>query len=324
MRVTSTIRRQTRSIKASKRHFTFLISKHCLMKVFPNKLSNYSKAALMTAVLQAVCIIILEIVIAAQLVPKISLENKAEPLRGLPVYLAIFIFGQLFQIYFSWDAIANENTIQLFAWVGMNVASFGYSLFQIKDVSQVTNIWQSYSGYFFAICVLLAVFAVISGFLTFKLYCEYGWKVYKKIGADPRMKQMYRTYQIFLMLLKACFFVFVSFSLQFMILVLQVQDVEMYLTIAALICTVIILFVASKALKKENKVLMICFIFLTLLALAYFMFKLVRMYDATQELKYLNVRNYLTFFGIFHLFSCFVTHNRRINHSQCLFMSKKL
>ena len=269
------------------------------MALFKNQLSNYSKAALVMSILQAVCIIALQAVIAISLFPEINLNEKNDPLRGLPVYLAIFILGQIFQIYFSWDAIANENTIQLFAWVGMNIASFGYSLFQIKDANTVTPVWNKYSGIFFAICVLLAIFGVVSGFLAFKLYCEYGWKVYKKIGADPRMKTMYRTYQIFLMLLKACFFVFVSFSLQFMMLVLQSTDAELYLTIVALIATVVILFLASQALKKENKYLMIAFIFTTLLALAYFLFKLVRMYQPEQESKYINVRNYLTFFGTF-------------------------
>eukprot|EP00835_Amoeboradix_gromovi_P003110 NODE_194_length_15414_cov_0.324127.p7 type:complete len:266 gc:universal NODE_194_length_15414_cov_0.324127:1161-1958(+) len=264
------------------------------MKIFKYKLSLYSKLALSMSVIQAICIIILEIIV----VTKLTQTELEENLKGLPVYLAIFIFGQLFQIYFSWDAIANENTIQLFAWVGMNFASFGYSLFQIKDVFS-TKIWSEFYGYFYAICVFLAVSAVVSGFLTFKLYCEYGWKVYKKIGADPRMKTMYRTYQIFLMLLKACFFVFVSFSLQFMILVLKKDDPELYLTILALIVTVIILFMASKALIKENKPMMIGFVFLTVLALIYFLFKLVRMYDPVQAPKYRFVSNYLTFFGIF-------------------------
>ena len=274
------------------------------MDLFKNKLSAYSKVALGIAILQAICIIALEIVIALTLIPLLNQEPLPQDLaslKGLPVYLAIFIFGQIFQIYFSWDAIANENTIQLFAWVAMNVASFGYSLFQIKDVSNVDSVWATYSGLFFAICVLLALFSVASGFLTFKLYCEYGWKVYKKIGADPRMKTMYRTYQIFLMLLKACFFVFVSFSLQFMILVLRAEDPELYLTIVALVITVIILFFASKALKKENRMMMIAFIAATFLALAYFLFKLVRMYQPDQAYKYTYVRNYLTFFGNLNL-----------------------
>ena len=38
------------------------------------------------------------------------------------------------------------------------------------------------------------------------------------------------------------------------------------------------------------------------LALAYFIFKLVRMYEPTQAHKYQNTRNYLTFFGKFFIF----------------------
>jgi len=38
--------------------------------------------------------------------------------------------------------------------------------------------------------VILAIFAVIYGFLAFKLYLEFGWKIYKKIGAAPETRCM--------------------------------------------------------------------------------------------------------------------------------------
>ena len=50
---------------------------------------------------------------------------------------------------------------------------------------------------------------------------------------------MYRAYQIFLMILKLDIFFFLAFSVQFLVLVLDVRDPEFALTIVALVVTVV-------------------------------------------------------------------------------------
>jgi hypothetical protein len=52
-----------------------------------------------------------------------------------------------------------------------------------------------------------------------------GWKIYKKIGADWKMKQMYLHYQIFFMLLKMLLFFFLAFLVRFLVL-LDLSDPE--------------------------------------------------------------------------------------------------
>jgi hypothetical protein len=39
--------------------------------------------------------------------------------------------------------------------------------------------------------VVIAVFQIIFMYLAYKLYIEFGWKIYKKIGADPYMRSIF-------------------------------------------------------------------------------------------------------------------------------------
>ena len=54
------------------------------------------------------------------------------------------------------------------------------SLIPVEDADVLTTI-------LIVIPVVLGVFQVVLSALSFKLYREFGWKIYKKIGADPGM-----------------------------------------------------------------------------------------------------------------------------------------
>jgi cellulose synthase/poly-beta-1,6-N-acetylglucosamine synthase-like glycosyltransferase len=85
---------------------------------------------------------------------------------------------------------------------------------------------------------------------------------------------------------------------QFLVIVTGFTDSEYGLTIAAIPITVVILFMAAFWTRRENVFGMIITIFLFFCGLAYFIFKLARMYQKGHEANYMPVRKNLTSFAV--------------------------
>ena len=92
-------------------------------------------------------------------------------------------------------------------------------------------------------------------------------------------------------------------------------DAEFGLTIAAIPVTVLILFMAAFWTRRENKIGMVAIIFLYFCAMAYFIFKLARMYQPSRKDDYLPVRKSLTSFAVITIVLIVLTI---INASVCM------
>ncbi len=156
------------------------------------------------------------------------------------------------------------------------------------------------------ICVMCITFSSET-YLAFLLYKEFGWSMFKHIGADLQMRNRYIIYQIYCTLLKFDFFFFLAFTIQFCVIMLKTHDVEFALTIAVIPLTMIILVCAYFFARLEISHGMMAVIFLYFCALAYFLFKLVRMYTKKSETVYKSARKSLTTFAALTIFCLILT-----------------
>ena len=104
--------------------------------------------------------------------------------------------------------------------------------------------------------------------------------------------------QIYIALLKFDFFFFLGFTVQFLVIVTNIKNSEFGLTAAAIPITIAILLLAAFFTRREIKLGMMFIIALYLCGLAYFFFKLVRIYQPGFRDNYIAVQRSLTAFAV--------------------------
>ncbi|RHZ76939.1 hypothetical protein Glove_187g89 [Diversispora epigaea] len=154
-----------------------------------------------------------------QAINKFKCEIVKHQFPYIPFDNAFYIFFQLFQLYFSFDSVIKQHTIQIITITALNFAWALYGIVQVLEIIisinrilpfsnclHQPNFYPHILAYDFPSFLLQIFFAIMMTMLSYRFSKFFGWELYKKIGGNYELQKIYQNRLIFIMLLKITFF----------------------------------------------------------------------------------------------------------------------
>lgn len=114
-----------------------------------------------------------------------------------------YAYRRILTLFFR-PQVVRQNTVQLIAYCAICCVNIAFAVTQVgeyvtwkRNLSQVQSDWNisfplnevdDARNYACGLIASLVVFMCLFLFLGYKLYLEFGWNIYKRIGADLRMQ----------------------------------------------------------------------------------------------------------------------------------------
>ncbi|KAI8327347.1 hypothetical protein BD560DRAFT_418203 [Blakeslea trispora] len=255
--------------------------------------TRWSKMYIAMALLQCIFIVLLQAAICyqntqqANLLPEIdttaliskttvsdTIPTRAKDRLGRIKWENIAFMG--FQVWFfgmAVDATVYQNTAEILVLAVLNGMCAMLGALEIVDGNKWLKLLRQTTfstvplsiaeKMEIALAVTILAFAVIMCYLSFAMSKQFGWNIYKKIGADVQIQKMYRTFQFFVLALKINIFTEFMVSVFYLIQFALKQSRTEWDTWFQLTCAVLILpmlYFARMAGSAESKVKMVIFI----------------------------------------------------------------
>lgn len=167
--------------------------------------STWTWAFMLIVLFQAIASLALEAYVFGEFQANLETQGPT-PTKTIPTYLALFIFGFIYELVLAWDALRLKNTIQVIGICLYNLGMLIYSAVQMDQVNEAIHelgehdiekgTWNTLKPFLLAAPCVIALGTVSLSFVAWKLYNEFAWTIYKHISADLRLKRRYLVYQV--------------------------------------------------------------------------------------------------------------------------------
>ncbi|KAI8053927.1 hypothetical protein BDF22DRAFT_682119 [Syncephalis plumigaleata] len=233
-----------------------------------------------------------------------TMEKLMKQSEAVLVYHYIFMSAQVFLIAMTWDACIHGCHAMSYHATPRHIHCAMHTIDQ-DDITHLARMHDVFVHntipYEMTLIAITAAASIFMIAITWELYRDFGWQIYKKLGADLQISRMYRLHQITLTFLKFDAFFFIAFSVQIVALALKDTDSERYVQIiVAIPLSVLMICLAMFAIHKESKPLLILFMVTLAIGFGYMIYKLVDITvkinsDVTKD-PYTASRKFLYFF----------------------------
>ncbi|RKP09478.1 hypothetical protein THASP1DRAFT_22687 [Thamnocephalis sphaerospora] len=241
------------------------------------------------------------------------MEARMKESESVIAYHYIFMSAQVFMLGVTWDALMRKNTLQLIGVCTFSCLSIAYAYIQsaqhdrmnMNDIEHLASMHHVFVHN--TVAFEMAMIAVVAGgtifmsALTWELYREFGWQIYKKLGADLQISRMYRLHQMTLTFLKFDAFFLLALPIQLVALSSRQFSGDIwYFNVAAIPFSILLICLVMFSLHKENKPSLILFLIGLLASIGYMIYKLVNIVqtEGREDDPYLASRKFLIFFVV--------------------------
>jgi len=237
------------------------------------KLFLYGKIFAVLVFVESIILVVIQIIVQSDNVPRCSsppCRTQTNDFYSISIYILV-----VFMCHYAYAGLKDDNMFEIFAFMAVTLLIFFYSIILVSSNPD----W-----HFVLYMVVTTICSIAYIFLVYKIYLEIGWYIYKRIGANQEMRDMYRSAQLFLAMIKFD----LLFSLLLVVLAglyyLAPNNYEFYLTLFAFILTFVWAYLGWVAVKGENEVYMNVYMCLAVVEPVFIIYKLVRLSQTVQKL----------------------------------------
>ncbi|KAJ5703259.1 hypothetical protein N7493_011648 [Penicillium malachiteum] len=203
----------------------------------------------------------------------------------LQSFLGLYVFGLLYELALSYDALRRRNTIQLVGLFFCNLGLTAYGVLQMQEIRPTLESMIADS------LIDMRLFHLYRA-----LRAEFLWSIYKNISADLQMRRRYLTYQVYITLLKFDFFFVFGTQLQFLLIVVKFESIDFIFNATLIPVAITSLVLSSYYCKREKRKPLIGMMFLMLITIIFLVLAIIRVNH-----NYTSARMSITLFATFSL-----------------------